>query len=390
MVIPVARKRVVNATTTQANEHPALLLEAAIQHIEYMILIAEADEQQLPRILFANDCAIRTTGYTISDVIGQPLTFLCGHATNPTLMSQLQHLSNQHPIIAEGLTYPIHGMPFYAEWNVTPMPTIEGEPARWVAVIHDITAQRRTQELRWQREKIESLGTLAGGIAHDFNNLLAVILGNASMALSELPNDSALREMLVPIEAAALQAADLTRQMMTYAGLDRLRTQAFDLNYVIEDLCTTLIGSLGSDIHIETDLAPDLPVILADVGQIRRALRNLLINAAESIGAASGTISVQTRVMDVSADYIHSTHLAPELPTGLYICLSIRDTGIGMDGDTIARAFEPFFTTKFIGRGLGMAEVFGIVSAHQGTIKLESKIGQGTTCEVLLPILFAA
>jgi two-component system, cell cycle sensor histidine kinase and response regulator CckA len=369
------------------NQQQSTVFEFAIQSVDHAILIADDRGTSTPLITFANAYMSKVTGYSLNELLGQPLSLFFGHATNPALISWVEHSKEIQPFLIESPTYPKQGEPFYAEWQMKTVLHPESQQTCWLIVIRDITEQRHTQQLLWQREKLDSLGVLAGGIAHDFNNLLAVILGNTSLMLSEIPADSPLSEMLYSTEAAALRATELTRQMMVYAGLDRMRAQIFNLNQMIEELSATLIISFLPDIRIDLRLDPQLPVLLADAANIRQTLRNLLINAAEAIGTRPGTITITTQSIELTSDDLLATHVVPTIPPGHYAQVHIRDTGIGMDADTIARAFEPFFTTKFIGRGLGLAEAYGIVSAHHGALKFKSSIGQGTLCELLLPIL---
>jgi signal transduction histidine kinase/CheY-like chemotaxis protein len=237
-----------------------------------------------------------------------------------------------------------------------------------------------------EAQKLESLGVLAGGIAHDFNNLLAVILGNAELALLDLPPESPARASIAQIEVAARRAAGLTQQMLAYSGRGHFVVGRYDLNALIAEMTELLKASVPKQVALRFALAAQLPLILADATQIRQVVLNLVINAAEAIGERDGSIIVTTRVRQVDRAYLARADLTPDLAAGMYVELEVADTGHGMDAATQAKIFEPFFTTKFTGRGLGLAAVLGIVRGHRGALTVQSAPGQGTTFRVLLAV----
>jgi two-component system cell cycle sensor histidine kinase/response regulator CckA len=241
-----------------------------------------------------------------------------------------------------------------------------------------------------EAQKRESLGTLASGIAHHFNNLLATILGNAELALIELPADSPARSSIVPITTAAQRAAALNRQMLMYTGSGNFLLQPLDANELVADISDLLGASVARRVTLTTKLASPLPAVVADAAQMRQALAHLMTNAAEAIGDADGTISVTTSVRELDQATLSRIYHAPDLPAGTYVVLAISDDGTGMDGATSARIFDPFFTTKFPGRGLGLAAVLGIVRGLRGAISAESTPGRGTTMRMVFPAIGTA
>lgn len=254
-----------------------------------------------------------------------------------------------------------------------------------LGAIQDITARKIAEESLLQRQKIESLGVLAGGIAHDFNNLLTVIIGNADLALAELPDDSPAYAAITQLRTAGQRAADLAAQMLAYSGHGRFVVEPIALNQLIEELVQLLRSSLGPQLALKVQLTPDLPLIKADRAQIWQLMLNLIVNAAEAIGDAPGTIGVITTSTEAQpADLAGWSH-ADDLLPGRHICLEISDSGPGMDAATKARIFDPFFSTRFTGRGLGLPVVLGIVRGHRGALDVRSAPGQGTTVTVLLP-----
>ena len=236
-------------------------------------------------------------------------------------------------------------------------------------------------------QKLESLGVLAGGIAHDFNNLLVSVLGNAGLALSELDGASPVRDRLADIELAAQRAAELTRQMLAYAGRGRFVVQRLNLSEVVGELVGLLRTVVARTAEIDVRLAEGLPAVEADASQLRQIVMNLVTNAADAIGGAVGRIEITTGRIVATQEYLSRCCIGQDLPPGEFVFTEISDTGCGMDQETLARIFDPFFTTKVTGRGLGLAAVLGIVRSHSGAIAVESSPGIGTRFRLLLPAL---
>jgi two-component system, cell cycle sensor histidine kinase and response regulator CckA len=246
-------------------------------------------------------------------------------------------------------------------------------------------ALRRMQERLRQTQKFESLQVLAGGIAHDFNNLFTVTLGHTELALAELPDSSPARLHLLEILTSTRRAAELSLQMLAYSGKQPLTLRSLDLSATARQATRTLDASLPPNVHLRSQLEEGLPPVLGDAAQLTQALHNLLLNASEAIGQREGTVSLGTRALQFDRAALDSALMDSPLAEGLYVCLEVSDSGCGMDGQTIAKAFDPFFSTKFIGRGLGLAVVQGIVRGHKGTIMVESQPGTGSTFRILLP-----
>ncbi len=266
-----------------------------------------------------------------------------------------------------------------------------GKPVAVEAIARDITARKQAveQQLVLERklldsQKLESLGVMAGGIAHDFNNLLTAILGNAGLAAYSLPGDSPQRTYLGNIEKTSRQAADLCKQLLAYSGKGRFVLQRIDLNAVIEDMEQLLRVSISKKAALETDLAQELPAIECDPSQLRQVLMNLVINASEALDDKTGSIFIRTGVEQVDDAPLPDASFATDLPPGDYVFLEVSDNGCGMDRETLSKIFDPFFTTKFVGRGLGLAAVSGIVRAHRGALSITSEPGRGSLFRILL------
>ncbi len=250
---------------------------------------------------------------------------------------------------------------------------------------HRVIEERVAIERRLlETQRLESLGLLAGGVAHDFNNLLVGIIGNTSLALSEIEPASPIRPYLQAIELAGQQASDLARQMLAYSGKGRFDARRIDLNDVVRDTISLTQRSIPRCVRVEIEVTRDPLVVLADVSQLRQVVMNLVLNAAEAIGDADGTVMITTR-----RSILTGAESDP-LPPGEYAAIEVRDTGCGMDDATARRIFEPFFSTKFTGRGLGLAAVSGILRRHGASIDVKSKKDHGSTFRVLVPVAAGA
>ena len=268
-----------------------------------------------------------------------------------------------------------------------------GRPTLLRGVILDITERKEAEaeRLRWEEKlrhaaKLESLGVLAGGIAHDFNNLLTGIMGNAGLAMMELPGGAPAVRCIENIEKASQRAAELCKQMLAYSGRGRFVVEHIHLNTIIRDMVELLNVSISKKINIRYLLADDLPALEGDAAQIGQVIMNLITNASDAIGETEGVITLETGVRTVDRDFLHQTFIETDLPDSDYLFCRVSDTGCGMDAETRERLFDPFFTTKFTGRGLGLAAVLGIVRGHHGAIHITSAPGQGSTFEVIFPI----
>ncbi|MBW2233215.1 MAG: response regulator [Deltaproteobacteria bacterium] len=246
--------------------------------------------------------------------------------------------------------------------------------------------ERLTLETRFQEaQRRESMGVLAGGIAHDFNNLLVSMLGNADLALADLPASAPGRTELEQIKKAALRAADLCNQMLAYSGGGLFQIRTFDLSELTRDMRSLLEVAIRPGIDV-TMSSPEEPVnVRGDINQIRQIVMNLITNAAESFGDEPGQIEIRTSLLAATRENLERYELDLQLDPRLYAVLEVIDTGCGMDEETRRKIFDPFFSTKFTGRGLGLSSVIGIADRHEGAIHVKSVPGAGTTFTVLLP-----
>jgi two-component system CheB/CheR fusion protein len=265
-------------------------------------------------------------------------------------------------------------------------------PGQFATLFLDVTRRKLAEEERRRLEtqmlhsqKLESLGVMAGGIAHDFNNILAGIVGYAELAQASLPDANRTAQCLQVVCKASQRAADLTRQMLAYAGKGRFVVEPVSLSQVARDMQEILAIAVSKKAVIQYDLAPDLPSIDADATQVRQIVMNLILNASESLGDQNGLITVTTRAVVCDSVSLASAQIGNDATPGVYVALEIADTGCGMEPQTMEKIFDPFYSTKFVGRGLGLAAVLGIVRGHHGVIIVSSQPGQGTLFRVLFP-----
>ena len=248
--------------------------------------------------------------------------------------------------------------------------------------------RRNLEEQLRHAQKLESLGLLAGGVAHDFNNLLTGILGNASLVLEIMDCDGAARAMLQDIIRASERAADLTRQLLAYAGKGKFVIEQVDVSGLVRDISDLIRSSVPRTVDLALDLHPELPPIEGDRSQIQQLVMNLILNAVEATGERPGMVRVTSSVREVRPG--EAFYFRPEPPApGSYVAIDVTDDGCGMSESVKSQIFDPFFTTKFTGRGLGLAAALGIARGHRGAIGVESMEGFGSTFTVLLPAIAA-
>ena len=269
------------------------------------------------------------------------------------------------------------------------------EPQKAAVSFVDITERKRAEEEQARLEarmqhaqKLESLGVMAGGVAHDFNNMLVGMLGHSSVALTKLSPESPAHRNIRSVAGAAQRAADLCRQMLAYSGRGHFLLRPADLNDLVRENLRLLEAAVPKNVRLKAQLSEKPTSIKADLGQMQQLIMNLVLNGSDAIGKEMGSLTVGTGFEVVSdEDGRYSRFTASKVKPGRYVFLEVRDDGCGMDEKTLTSIFDPFFTTKFVGRGLGLAAVLGIVRGHQGGIDIESELGRGTAFRLLLPEL---
>jgi len=248
--------------------------------------------------------------------------------------------------------------------------------------IVDVTARKRTEEALRQAQKIEAVGQLTGGVAHDFNNLLAVVLGNLDLLRKRVPGDPKITRLIDSALQGAQPGASLTQRMLAFARRQDLQPEPVDVPDLVKGMTDLLQRSIGPMVRIETHFPLGLSLAQVDANQLELALLNLVVNARDAM-PDGGMITIAGQEQAIGPDQMSG------LSPGRYVCLSVSDTGHGMDEATLARAMEPFFTTKEVGKGtgLGLSMVHGLAAQSGGRLVLKSHKGRGTTVEIWLPAI---
>ena len=254
-------------------------------------------------------------------------------------------------------------------------------------IMRDITVDKQQEDAARQAQKLESLGILAGGIAHDFNNLLTGILAQASLAKLKLAKGLPATDNIDKAILSTERAADLTRQLLAYAGKGKFQITQLDLNQLIRDTTTLMQVALPSQATLELALDEQLPLVEADRGQLQQIVMNLFINGVEALEQREGVIRISTRCQQLTAANVLQSYVFGTVTPGPYIILQITDNGVGMEQSVLSRIFDPFFSTKPKGHGLGLSATLGIIRTHQGALQVQSQPDQGTTFTILLPAL---
>lgn len=339
-------------------------------------------------ILQVNEAFCRLLGYTSAELVGKRFA----HITHPDDISAKlalgQKLINQEitDFQMENRYIGKDGRPRNTVLHTSLIFDRDNKPSRFIGQMVDITARKEAEEALRQAQKLESIGILAGGIAHDFNNLLTGIMAQASLALAKLPFGNSARENIHKSIVAAERAAELTRQLLAYAGKGHAHIEPTQLNHMVMENIELLNISL-KDVSLHMELDPALPLIEADRGQIQQVIMNLVINAAEAvINREQNYVTIMTYPQMIVAEEFNTTFVGNEKPaSGAYVCLQVSDTGGGMAIATQERIFDPFFSTKEDGRGLGLSATFGIIRAHKGGLIVQSDLEKGTTFTVMFP-----
>lgn len=345
-----------------------------------------------------NERLCRITGYTSHELLGHGTRFLYAEQEEYERVGreQIENIAREGTGTLETRWVRKDGTPIDILLSSSPI-VRDNFQAGVIFAALDITdrargeRERRAMESQVQHaQRLESLGILAGGIAHDFNNLLMVVLGNLDLALTDRSLPAPLRESLQSIGKAARQGAELTRQLLVYAGREPMRVTKLDLSMVVRDMTQIIEVSLRGKGRLAYELGEEIPLVDVDPSLIRQVIMNLLLNAWESLGDEGGEIMLRTGREELDAPALEKNILGRGLLPGTYVHLEVQDTGCGMDAATRERIFDPFFSTKFVGRGLGLAAVHGIVLGHHGCMRVTSELGRGTIFTVMFPAALTA
>jgi len=362
-------------------------LLGAIEQSAEVIFMTERDGT----ITYVNPAFERVYGYTETEVVGHtPRVLKSGVSTQGDYASFWQKVLAGESLHLELVNKTKSGQLITVESSVSPLLDGEGAIIGFIAIQNDITERKRSQEEHkvleaqlLQAQKIESVGTLAGGIAHDFNNILGIILGHATLLDRMCEDPSKFLRSRDAIVTAVQRGASLVQQILTFARKTEVSFETIQVNETITELVKMLEETFPKTISFSLQLSPVVTRMHADRTQLHQTLLNLCVNARDAM-PDGGLLSIQTTAVD-GADLYRAF---PDADQEKYLCITVADTGMGMDEATRRRLFEPFFTTKPTGKGtgLGLAVVHGIMKSHQGHIQVDSAPGKGTAFHLYFPM----
>jgi PAS domain S-box-containing protein len=352
-----------------------LLVDSVTDYALYML-------DPTGRVVSWNSGARRIKGYNAVEIIGKNFECFYSEADRAAGIpaAGLRTAAREGRLETEGWRLRKDGSRFWANVIIDAIRT-DGNLVGYAKITRDITERRAADSKLRQAQKMEAVGQFTGGAAHDFNNLLMAILGSLEILRKRLPNDPRLLALVDNAMQGAKRGASLTQRMLAFARRQELKHEAVDLAHLVNNMLELLERSLGPTINIETRFPREAVRVRTDANQLETALLNLAINSRDAM-PDGGTITISVAEYSIAGPHPTS------LPPGSYACLSVADTGHGMDEVTLARATEPFFTTKGIGKGtgLGLSMVDGLIGQSGGKLMVQSVPGRGTTMELWFPI----
>jgi len=370
-------------TERKKDEAERIRLATAIDQLAEAVLIVDTDWF----ICYVNPAFERMSGYEKTEIIGRPVSSLKNDHENAAHNEKMRD-TLAHGYGWSGRTIGIRkdGTRYEAEITASPIRDSSGTIINYVTIHRDITQEVKLQKILRQTQKTEAIGTLAGGIAHDFNNILSAIIGHTEMAKHKLPGESPAQHNLQQVLRAGSRATELVKQILTYGRQRDQEKKPVQIAQCVEEALKLLRPSLPTTIEIQQSLKipSERSTVLADQTEIHQVLMNLCTNASHAMHDTGGTLSIELSEVFVDK-FFAARH--PDLKVASYICLTVSDTGAGMNTAVLERIFDPYFTTKKLGEGtgLGLAVVQGIIKSCGGTITVYSEPGKGTSFHVFLP-----
>lgn len=367
----------------RASEGLLRLQSAALDAVANGIIITDADR----RIQWSNPAFNAMTGYAGEEARSKiPYELLKSVSVGGARLADIERDLEKNGTWSGELVSRRKDQTVYTEdVSITLVRGADSASTHYIGVMRDITEQRRLQQQFLQAQKMEVVGRLAGGVAHDFNNLLTIINGASELAMLDLGADDPVRLDLQEIREAAERAARLTRQLLAFSRKQLVKPLVLKVSAQVNTSGAMLRRLIGEDVRLVIQAPPDDAGdnVLVDQGQFEQLLMNLVVNAYDAM-PDGGTLTIETRVVDLGADFAAAHH---DVAAGPYVMLSVSDTGVGMTEEVRSHIFEPFYTTKGHGKGtgLGLATVYGIVAQCGGVVVVESAPGLGSIFKVYLP-----
>jgi two-component system, cell cycle sensor histidine kinase and response regulator CckA len=325
-------------------------------------------------------------GFSPADWLSEPANWISRiHAEDreSTLAAEARFQKNRDLYQAEYRMFARDGRVLWFRDEAVMLPTAEDQSSLMQGVMYDITERKRLEDQLLHSQKMEAVGLLAGGVAHDFNNLLMLIQAHNERLRAGLASDAVSQKESLGIEHAVTRAASLTGRLLAFSRKQVLQPKVMDLNEVLAEVAKMLERLIERNISLRVMPAPQLWPIKADPGQMEQLIMNLAVNARDAM-PQGGQLVIETKNAEIGD---LDPRLSDGAPPGRYVLLTVSDTGVGMDSETLAHMFEPFFTTKEPGKGtgLGLPIVYGVVKQTGGCTRVDSQPGKGTTFEIYLP-----
>ncbi len=369
-------------TEQKRNEEATKRLMVAIDQSVEGIMFTDLDG----RLVYLNSGYEKICGYTRAELIGRkPAVLRSGKHSQEFYRELWQTITRGKVWRGRFINRHKSGALFEEDTTITPIRNVRGEITSYVATKHDVTREAALERQLIEAQKMEAVGQLAGGVAHDFNNILASIMMQLGLMRMVTGVDDEVARGLSELDAAARRASALTGQLLMFSRRSVLAVKTLDLNEVVANLLKMLGRLIGEQIELNFHGKAGLSAIEADIGMMEQVLMNLVVNARDAM-PKGGSITINTAVAEMTEADLATN---PARACGRFVCLSVTDTGTGMDDATAKRIFEPFFTTKAAGKGtgLGLATVHGIVAQHKGWVEVQTQVGTGTTFRVYLPAI---
>ncbi len=364
-------------------EHDRERLLSAMEQAAEVMVITDPDGV----IQYVNPAFERVTGYTAEEVKGKnPRILKSGKQDEGFYRELWQTITSGRNWQGRFVNRRKDGSLYTEEASISPVIDVTGRINNFVAVKRDITSEIELETRLAQAQKMEAIGTLAGGIAHDFNNILSAVMGYSEMAKSDLPKESYASQCIEEVLLASHRAKALVKQILAFSRFSEEGMQPLKAGLLLKEAVKLLRASLPSTIEMRTEISASKDTILANATQTHQVVMNLCTNAYHAMHDSGGILTVTLKELDVDAK---DTAGYDDLDPGRYLVLGISDTGHGMSPEVMERIFDPYFTTKEkgVGTGLGLSVVHGIVKRHGGTIRVWSLPGEGTTFQVMLPVI---